>query len=219
MLKKLSALSAWMLAMLILCHSVAAQSDKPKKLPKQIQQLIAMTPEQFEQTATLKDDDLETAAVITTINGWQQKDGLLRLVNNDNFFRAFIHKKTGKTTFQVYHAVRYMQSGWAFFEIVNYETPDGPKSATLTVLGRDVASCSTYLGCTYFEQVAFEIDEALLRDVAKRYQPGQVAAWRYRLKAKSGAERDEGFVAAEVAGLLRAVDKYRAAKGLPSPQD
>lgn len=198
--------------------SATAQGDTPRKLSKQAQQLITMTPEQFERSATLKDDSLETVATITTVNGWQQKDGLLRIVNDDGFFRAFIDKASGKTRFQVYHAVRYRAFGWAKFAWANYETPDGPRTASLRTLGRIRESCRKYMGCFRVEHVGFDVDEALLREVAGRYRPGEAIGWRYRLKARSGAERDEGFVAAEIAGLLRAVDKYRAAKGFAAPK-
>jgi aryl carrier-like protein len=204
-------IAAIVISSALLASGVAHADDK--KIPKQIQQLLEMTPEQFESSADLKDDSLETVAVITTLNGWQKKDGLLKIVNDDQFFRAFIDKKSGRTTFQVYQVVHYMDSGWAFFEIVNYETPTGPQSVQLDVINRDVGGCSRYLGCSYVETVGFNVDEALLRKIASLYAPGKLAAWKYRIKAKSGAQRDEGFVAAEVAGLLRAVDKYRASHG------
>jgi hypothetical protein len=194
-----------------------ALAEKPKKIPKQYQQLMALTPEQFRTSATLKDDDLETVATITTQPGWQQKDGLLKIVNSDEYFRAFIDKKTGKTTFQVYKYVRYY-GDWAFFQTVNHETPSGPISQELNVISRDVGTCNKYLGCEHTETFGFNVDETLLRQIAAKYVAGQsvTSVWRFRLKAKSGVQRDEAFVPAEVAGLLAAVDSYKRQKNLPS---
>ncbi len=80
-------------------------------------------------------------------------------------------------------------------------------------IGSDV-SCSGYLGCTYTEIVIFEVEEDLLRTIAARYQPNEPVAWRIRYKGQSGLDVDEGLVAGEVAGLLMAVDAYRAEHGL-----
>jgi hypothetical protein len=200
-----------------LIASPSNAGDKPKKISKQLQQLLAMTPAEFQASATLKDDYLETAATITTQNGWQERQGLLKIVNNDAYFRAFIDKRTGQTKFQVYEYVTYV-GDWAFFNAVNYETENGPVSTELDVLGRDVGTCSKWLGgCEHTETVAFAVDEDLLRSIASRYVPGAKAGWHYRLKAKSGVQRDEVFVAAEVGGLLAAVDAYKAQHGLMSP--
>jgi hypothetical protein len=199
---------------------VSAKEEKKQKIPKQLQQLLAMTPADFGSKISIKDDSLETTAVISTVNGWQYKEGLLKLVNSDQFFRAFINKKTGATNYQVYQYVTYYGDGWAFFNLVNYETPNGPESKELDVISRDVTSCSAYVGCGHVEHVAFSVEESLLREAASKYQPGNAQIWRFRLKAKSGAERDEGFVPAEIVALLKAVDDYKISKGLAAdPQN
>jgi hypothetical protein len=208
---------AWLALLLSALLPSATRADEHGALPRQLQQLFAMTPAQFEASAEVKDDSLETVATITTEKGWQEHDGLLGVVNSDNFFRVFIDKKTGKTRFQVYHVIRYRQRGRASYDSVNYETPDGPVSVTLTVINRSAELCRAYQGCTYTEDFGFDVDEALLRTVAAHYAPGKVAIWKYRLKAKSGQERNDGFAVAEVAGMLAAVDRYRAAHGLGGP--
>lgn len=195
----------------------ASLAAETRPLPRQVAQLFAITPAQFEASATIKDDALETFATITTEKGWQERDGLLGVVNSDNFFRAYIDKKTGATRFQVYHVIRYRQRGRASYDTVNYETPNGPVSVALTVINRSAELCRAYQGCTYTEDFGFDVDEALLRTVAAQYAPGKIAIWKYRLKAKSGQERNDGFAAAEVAGLLAAVDRYRAAHGFTPP--
>lgn len=59
------------------------------------QQLLRMTPEQFERSASIKDDDLEMVTTISTQPGHPAKRGLLGVVGSDNFLRAFVSKKTG----------------------------------------------------------------------------------------------------------------------------
>ena len=186
-------------------------------LPRQLRHLIEMTPAQFEAASDLRDDALETIATITTRNGWQQHDGLLGIVNTDAFFRVFIDKASGAARFQVYHAMHYIARHRDSFITVNFETPSGPTTAPLTVILRTRDDCRRAEGCPFDEVVGFDVDESLLRSLAARYVPGQASAWRYRLKAHSGVTRDDGFVAAEIAGVLAAVDHYRAAHGLAAP--
>jgi hypothetical protein len=200
-------------ALLISCIvTPAAGADTGSKISRKALRLLAMTPDEFAAKMVIRDDALEVAAEISTVNGWQQKDGLLSVVNSDQFFRAFVDKKSGVTTFQVYQFIHYFGQ-WAFFTLVNFESLDGPVQRDLTVVNRVPLGCSHHLGCEHVEHVAFDVDEALLRAAAAAYRPGAKQAWHYRLKAKSGVQRDEGFVGAEIVALLAAVDKYRAAKG------
>lgn len=183
----------------------------------QIQTALGLTKEHFKNTVTIKDDSLDTTATITTVNGFKEKRGLLGIVWDDNFLRAFINKKTGQTTIQLYQVIYYQGSGWNFFQTVNYETPTGPESRPVTIISRDVnCSGSRYSECTYKEHVGFDVDEKLLRTIAAGYQPGQRAAWRFKFNTKSGKDYNDGMLPAEVAGFLEAIDAYRASHGLTS---
>ena len=190
----------------------AAQNVQPATLPKRLQSLLALTKDDFTSRIMLKDDDLETEARLSTLNGWQYKEGLLGVVNGDQFFRAFVDKKTGAVRFQVYQVVTYTAQRFARFFLVNFDAEGGPEQKELDVLSRLSGSCDRYTGCKREEHVAFFVDEALIRAVAAKYQPGRPGLWRFRLKAKSGAERDEGFSVAEVAAIVQAVDDYRGGK-------
>ena len=72
-------------------------------------------------------------------------------------------------------------------------------------------------GCFKKEIVAFNVDEAVLRRVASLYDPSGkgVTGWKFRLKSKTGIQRDEGISPAEAAGILNAVEAYKRARGLP----
>lgn len=137
---------------------------------------------------------------------------------DDNFLRAFVDEKSGRTTIQLYQVIYYQGSGWNFYQTVNFETASGPESRPVTIIKRDVdCSGSRYSGCTYVEHVGFDVDEKLLRIIAERYQPGQRAGWKFKFSAKSGKEYNDGMLPAEVAGFLETLDAYRTAKGLPKP--
>jgi len=181
---------------------------------EQLQAAFSLTKEHFKNTATIKDDSLDTTAVITTLNGFQEKRGLLGIVWDDNFLRAFINKKTGKFSIQLYQVISYQGSGWNFYQSVNYETPNGPEARQVSSINRDVdCSNARYGGCKYTEHIGFEVDEKLLRTIAAGYQPGQQVVWKFKFNAKSGKEHNNGMLPAEIAGFFEAVDEYRVGHG------
>jgi hypothetical protein len=180
---------------------------------EQIKNALSLSPEYFRDTAIVKDDALDTIATITTENGFQEKKGLLGLVWNDNFIRAFIDKKTGVTKYQIYQWIMY-SGDWRFYQVVNYETPAGPTQEPLTIIDRKVISCTASDGCLYKEDFAFEIDEPLLRTIASTYHPGEAKGWRFKYGAKAAEDWNDGMLGAEVAGLLEAVDAYKSRHGL-----
>lgn len=187
------------------CATKEAQIRKAENLSK----------EHFKNTATLEDDSLETVARITTVNGFAEKRGMLGIVWDDNFLRTFIDKDSGSTSFQLYQVIYYQGSGWNFYQTANYETPSGPQSKPVTVIKQDVqCTGSRYGGCTYVEHVAFDVEEGVLRAVAANYAPGRRAGWSFKFRAKSGNTYNDGMLAAEIAGLLDAVDEYRKRKSL-----
>jgi hypothetical protein len=185
------------------------QADKAAQLDKY----------HFKSTCILKDDALDTIATFSTVNGLKEKHGLLQLVWNDNFLRAFVDKKTGATEFQVYNVIWYQGSNWRFYYQANYETPGGPETCELTSISRDVdCTGSKYGGCRYNEHVGFLVEEELLRKIAEvhatTWQPGMKVGWKYKLKAQAGPDYQDGILPAEVVGLLERVDEYKMSKGL-----
>lgn len=96
----------------LLCACLVADAGGAAELPGQARQLLAMTPQDFQKSASFKDDALEVAATITTEPGFQEKHGLLRLVWSDSFLRAFVNKKNGAVTYQLYQKIVYGGGGW-----------------------------------------------------------------------------------------------------------
>jgi len=183
---------------------------------EQASQLVLLTPEHFRDTATLKDDPLDTTAIITTEPGWKETKGLLKVVWNDEFLRVFVDKRTGAATFQVYTYVAYFAPGWHFYQTANYATPSGPTEVPVDVIDRHVIDCDAQAGgCDYSESVGFDVTEPFLKAIAATYSPGAGNPWLFKLNAKSGDEYKDGLMPAEIAGCLMAVDAYRASHKLP----
>jgi hypothetical protein len=178
---------------------------------KRINDFARLTPEHFDRTSTVQDDDLETAARIDTSEGYKFKGSFTDLIRSNTFLRAIVHKRTGETAFQVYATLTYTLN-WRYFESATFATAEGPVSAPLRVIARDV-DCK--YGCVYTEDVAFDVTEAFLRDLAKTAGDRPVKPWRFRFKAKNGADWTDDMAPAEAAGLLLAVERYRRDHKLP----
>lgn len=181
----------------------------------QLDTAFQLSKNHFYNTVDVQDDDLDTVATITTVKGFQEKHGLIGVVRDDNFIRAFIDKKTGNTTYQVYQTIYYQGRGWNFFNQVNYETPNGPVAEAVTKISSDVdCSGSRYGGCTYVERIAFDVDPELIALIANNYVFGHKNVWRFKYKAKSGTQYPDGLLPAEAAGLFDFVRDYKASRGL-----
>lgn len=183
---------------------------------KQTNEWAHLPKEHFARTTTIKDDALETVATLNTINGHQFTIDSTGSVGDDDFFRAFIDKKSGKTTYQLYQVIRYEDKGWRYFNLFKHESPNGVQSTPAEVITRDV-DCSRVAHtekCSYEEHVVLTLDDAFMRWLAKLYSPKEAVALAYKVSPKSGLEREKFILAAEAAGLLDRVDEYLAAHGL-----
>lgn len=185
---------------------------------KQIDDWELLTKEHFSQTTYLKDGDLETEATFHTRNGHQFKNGLMGVVWDDHFFRAFVDKKTGKVTFQLYQILRYRDSGWRHYNRFNYKTPAGVQTEIAQVISRDVdcsGAGSTYSNCKYEEHVSIMLSEDVMRWFAGTYNPAKAleVGMAFKVASQSGVDHDDVMSAAEAAGLVDRVDAYLAANG------
>lgn len=200
-----------------LAFTLAAPSvseDTTPKISKQMKKLLAMTPDQFARCSKLSDDSLDMIATITTEPCFKDSRGLIKVVWNDNFVRAYVDKKTGTATYQIYQFMTYDQKP-RLYHTAYYETSSGPRSVPVIEISSDIGSCGgPYGDCTFVEHIAFPVDEPLLRDIARKWQPGVGAGWRFMFSAPPAQDWQDGMSVAEIAGILQAVDKYRASKGL-----
>lgn len=194
---------------------VSGQAQTPSKeeeiLPaaKEIEKLQALTPAGVQQTVVTRDDDLETVATLSTEKAYRNSGRFTDRVRSDNFLRAFIDKRTGATRFQVYQEISY-NFVYREFTTVNFATPDGPVSAKVDEIAHEIPACFAG-GCSYKDSLGFIVDEAVLREIAAQYVTGNSPFWRFRFRGRAGIDWNDRMMPAEVAGLLAAVDAYRAA--------
>lgn len=183
---------------------------------KRISQFDTLTPEHFDRTSVVQDDDLEVSASIDTEAGFKFKGGFTDVIRSNTFLRALINKRTGETVYQVYARLNYSLEQ-RVFERVNFETPDGPMTVSLTVIARD-AECqhapTLKYGCLHTEDVAFALPESFIRQLAARSAERPVKPWRFRFKSQKGIDWTDDMPPSEAAGLLLAVERYRQSRKL-----
>jgi hypothetical protein len=178
-----------------------------------VKALVAMTPEHFRDTAAITDDELETTAVISMEPGFKQTIFVWDTGWECNsFLRAFVDKRTLKVNYQLYVVVGYVGSQWRFYDTINYKTAAGVESAPVTLITRDVPTCTSQ-GCLYKETVGFDMSEQMIRQIAASYTPSAGNPWLFKLKGKIiGADQEDGIMPAEAAGLLEAAAVYTGSR-------
>lgn len=193
---------------------VGAFSAQPAIAGKAEDEAIARSPADATRYITIANDRLDTSITLSSEPFYLKKDGLLRVVNADQFMRAWIDKKTGKATFQVYIWARY-GNNWQNFNRATYTTSDGPVDAEVVNISSDVEGCSAY-GCTLREDFGFSVPEDVVRYAAEGAAAGTGERWEYRIYSKSGPPQTTGLLKTEIAGLLRRVDLERSYLRKPS---
>jgi hypothetical protein len=167
---------------------------------------LSLTLEHFRDTATVKDNQTDGTATISTENGFVEHKGPMRMVWNDEFLTGVIDKKSGQKTYQVNALIIYV-GNLRSYETASYQAANGPRTVPAMHIRKEVANCAVG-DCTYTEHIAFPVDEELLRQVAAGRAPSKPGIWPFRLVAKSGPDYSGGLSSAEIAGFLAKIDEY-----------
>ena len=195
-------------ALLLPALPTVAQAEVP-----QPRSLLAMAPADFAQATTLHDDALESHATLSTEKAHREGWKFLKPFGHDNHMRAIVDKKTGATRFEVRQALRYWGAQRDYNQ-VHYVGPRGLQKVVLSEAKHGADVCPTtenMLECPLSKSMAFEVDEHTVRQIAADYQPGaKQRSWAFKLKDQTGHDIHSGIVPAEAAGLLQAVDRYKA---------
>jgi hypothetical protein len=175
--------------------------------PKQLNALQSLSPADVAARVVINDDDLEPVATLTTAAAYSSRGAFTDRVRSDNFLRAFVNKTTGATSFQLYQSITYT-SEWRNFQSVNFATPSGTQSAPIVKISHRV-DCQ-FGPCVIFDEVGFDVSGDTMRAIANTYVAGNSPLWRFRFKAQNGIDWEDRMAPAEVAGMLLAVESYKA---------
>ena len=178
-------------------------------------EILGLDAHHFADTLIVKSVLSDSVVEFSTLEGYRP----LKFIGIgwlDSFLKGYLNKKTGKRSYLVYQFISYQGRGWRSYRRVDYQTPEGKVSGPLTHYHREIANCSSSKGCTYEEHVVFDIEESLLRKIAKlslssqekTTTQGKITVFLYELSSEEGHKSTYWLLPAEVAGLLERMDEY-----------
>lgn len=180
---------------LVLAANPAHAKDPP---------LTSLTMEHFRDTATVKEDLASGTTTITTDKGFVVHTGPMKMVWNDEYLKGVIDRATGEKSLQV--VVMSIYSGnRRSYQNANFQWTNGPKSAPVVQIRTQREACGTG-ECTYTDYIAFDVDEAGLRQIAAGYVPGKPSIWTFKITATGGPDFSGRLSSAEIAGFLARLD-------------
>lgn len=186
--------------------TASAAGAQTAKVPAK---LAAMSAADFQARTQIIDDHLEPVTVISTERAFRSTRGLFKSPWNDNHLRAIVDKRTGEARFEVHQKIQYSGVHRGYGE-ANYQTTGWPVTASVTKIRDNAQNCALVEAAEVcFEDVAFTVDEAQLREIATAGGD----TWGFKFKSGVAHEHRAAIVPAEVDGLLRVVDDYRRTLG------
>jgi len=177
--------------------------------------LAALSPADFAGVVRVDDDPQSGAVVLSTREGYTRSRSIKGALADDIHLRAAIDRRTGETSWQVWHDLAYV-GGQRDFHAVRYDAGGAPRRiAPLHVEHRpDRCPATDQVGaCGQAVRVAFEVPEQTIREIARTYRSGARTPWQVRFEDARGRAMTGGVAPAEVAGLLQAVEAWRNTAG------
>jgi hypothetical protein len=195
-------------ALLMVPNIVHAQA----KADQRTLALLARPPAELVGLVKVTGDSLDPQTTISTqgVTAIVSKGLLASTTSENSFLRAFIDRKTGAVSAQVYHRMTYGGRGFDHFTRATYEAPEGIEEAAASEVATDI-SCGRY-SCSHYADVIFPIKVDVLRAAAKAFDPAEpIAGIKYRIFGQSGTNTDEGLPGNEIAAFVTVIDREVAA--------
>ena len=172
-------------------------------------QALAQPIEHFQKSVTVKDDDLDKVAILTTRKGYVP----VRLIGqsnwNDEFVRGFIDKTTGRHSYQVYVILDHYSWDWIRPYQVNFGKP--LVSADVLKIHRTKYCEKKKQPCERREVVGFTLPDRELRRVVETAsaQDIKTKSWQFKIKGRTGPHYRGVLPLGEIIGLYRAMQAYK----------
>lgn len=185
--------------------STAAWAAKPSEVPRG---LLRMTPDQIAERVEIRDDPLEAKVKFST-QPVLRKGGLMDGVAvRDGFLIAEKARDSGETNWIVRHDISYL-GAHRDLHLVHLQSGAKLKTIAPSNVRRWVEDCpDTFVTCNQHLTVEFQLPEPTVREIAAAYRAGDTRPWPVRLKDRNGQDVTVGIAPAEVAGLVKVVDRW-----------
>lgn len=169
----------------------------------------SMTVDSVKQCTTVRDDEMSNFITFSSracLYDWYDR----RL---DFYVRAFIHKKTGYTSYQIYS--KLISDNWSYPYAASYLLPGAQGNRKLlTVDGNRLSfasdvDCGSY-SCTHYEQFTFPLEKRYLDALSNNLGRLSRVSSREKFRISRRAEGDIDFVMNinELVGVYRMVENY-----------
>jgi len=147
-------------------------------------------------------DRLSNIITLSTQNCFKRVNGILKMVWDDQFLRAYVDKKTKKIiSVQIYSIIHNRSGAWANPRSVNFIINSDLLTADITNINSDVdcTNSDLYGSCLYREDVGFSTDYKIFEE-AKSLESKGIRDFEYKIKTRIGDAR-RIFNVVEIIGL------------------
>lgn len=201
-------MAAGLAGVALLLAAVPAMAEMPGRLR-------AMTPESFSTAIVAKHEADATRLVLSTEEAFKpHRHSPIRHLLDDVHLRAVIDARTGRTRYEVHQIIQHW-GGQRSFVAAHVPGTAGPRQLRLHTsepVGNYCPNEDNWGPCAYSRRIAFEIEEADLRAIAARYEPGSAQPWIFGIDDNDGRRWEGAIAPAEAAGLLLAADRHRSGR-------
>lgn len=198
--------TAALIGALLLCAPAAAKESSADRM----RAMLLRPPQSLEALITITGDALDPAISISThgVTAITNKGWIASTTIEPSFLRAFIDKKTGAITAQIYHVATYGGRGFQNFDRATYDAPHGLVETKADRIAIDVSCYRS--SCTHYEDIGIPISFADLEAAADKFDPNNpMTALRYRLFGQGGEKIDEAVPGNEIVAFVAVARRMR----------
>lgn len=183
-----------------------------EKLPRP---LADLAPAHFARTISVEQGAAPGTVVLSTQDGYARSRQVKGARANDVHLRAVVDRQSGKVSWQVWHDLVYV-GGRKDVSAVHYTAGGATRQAAPLHVEHWLDECPATDApgfCNQFTRIAFELPEHVVREIAAAGHAGQRAPWRLRFDDAAGRHVTGAVAPAEAAGLVEALDAWKARAG------
>jgi hypothetical protein len=189
--------------------SPAQASAQAGRLPIRV---AALPADHFARAVTVNDDQLEPYVSFSSQGAHKGQQALGSQTEGDLHLTARVDRGTGAVSYRVWHEITSTDAPRELTR-VHYRAEGKVTQSELSVARHWESNCvprETGGQCDQRMRIAFDVPEQVMREIAASHQQGSRAGWAFRYKDAHGSDLDGVLAPAEAAGLIRAVDGWRA---------
>jgi hypothetical protein len=188
---------------------LAPAQAAPAQLPIRV---AALPADHFTRAVTVNDDQLEPYVSFSSQGSHKARQSLGAGTEGDLHLTAQLNRDSGAVSYRVWHEITNTDAPRELTG-VHYRAGGKVAQSNLSVARHWESNCvpkETGGQCDQRIRVAFDLPEQVVREIAANHSQGSRQGWAFRYKDAHGSDLNGVLAPAEAAGLMRAVDGWRA---------